>query len=473
VQALEEELSRRTRRSIRFLLAGDNTQALGEPAHTTAEALDRLPDWHCRAESSQLEDALAFASELAGELPALLVLTDRAPTTELGQGRVQWWAFGQPRSNLAFVNAARTPHEGQERCLFEIVNYAENTEETALVLETGEPASEWQRSTLRLRPRETRRVILTLPERMGSLRARIGEDNLTVDNQVTLLPSAERPVRIAVNFRDKALRELIDKGLRASHRAVVVMEQPDILFTDQDETPDAAGETWVIRVLSETNAVAYTGPFVLDRNHPLTEGLSLQGVVWGAGKEPKIPSSPVILAGDVPLVTDQETRTHGHELRLRLRPFLSTLPDAPGWPILLWNLLDWRASQKPGLQRSNYRLGQQVDITFATPLESVTIVRPDHSRLRLHALDRRVSVRAHEVGIWSLESDEQTTSFAVNALSGTESDLTGCSSGRWGEWLDDTSLRLEYQSVSWILLLLALILATVHLLLVARSRGRY
>src|SRR6185437_67293 len=112
IQALEDELRRHPRHSVRFLLAGDSTQALGETANTTAESLDRLRDWRCRAASSQIEEALAFASELGGELPLLLVLTDRAPPNELHKGRVQWWAFGQARANVAIVNAVRTPHEG-------------------------------------------------------------------------------------------------------------------------------------------------------------------------------------------------------------------------------------------------------------------------------------------------------------------------------------------------------------------------
>jgi hypothetical protein len=472
VQALEEELKRRPRPSVRFLLAGDGTQALGEPAHTTPEALDRLRDWHCRAASSRLEETLSFAGELGGELPLLLVLSDREPPTELHKGRVQWWSFGQPRANVAFVNAARTPHEGGERCLLEIANYAEKTTETTLVLETGDPPSELQRSTLRIPPRQTRRVIVTLPEKTPLLRARIDDDDLAIDNRVSLFPAAFRPVRTQLRIKDETLRQLIDKALRATRHAEPVEKQAEIVFTDRAETPEDVGDAWIVRILSERDAVAYAGPFVLDRNHPLTEGLSLQGVVWGAGKARKLPGAPVILAGNVPLLTDAETRTHGHELRLRLRADQSTLQDAPAWPILLWNLLQWRASEKPGLPRANYRLGEQVALTFATPRESTNLSRPDRSRLTMPVQDRRLVMRPDEVGVWSIDADDESASFAVNALSANESDLTGCVSGRWGDWLDETSLRLEYQSIAWILLLLVLAIATIHLLLVARGRGR-
>jgi hypothetical protein len=172
------------------------------------------------------------------------------------------------------------------------------------------------------------------------------------------------------------------------------------------------------------------------------------------------------------LLTDAETRTRAHELYLRLRPDLSTLQDEPGWPVLIWNLLQWRAAQKPGLKRSNLRLGEQAVLSFATPRERVIVARPDGTRQTVPVQDQRLTVRGDEVGVWSVEADEESASFAVNALSPEESDLTGCASGRWGDWLDETSLRLEYQSIAWVLLLLVLVIATVHLLIVARGRGR-
>jgi hypothetical protein len=477
VQALAEELKRRPRPWVRFLLAGDGTQALGETAHTTPEALDRLREWRCRAATSRLEEALSFAGELGGELPLLLVLTDRESPTELHKGRIQWWAFGQPRSNVAIVNAARTPHETGERCLLEIENFSDNAEETTLILETGDPPKVWQRSTLRLPPRQTQRVILTLPEKTPVLRGRINEDDLAIDNHVSLLPLAAHSVRTMVRIKDEALRSLIDKALRATRQAEGVEKQPDVVFTDGTETPKDADDAWVVRLLTERDAVPYAGPFVLDRNHPLTEGLSLQDVIWGAGKTHEIPGSPVILAGNVPLLADQDRRDAGptavrHELRLRLRPDLSTLPDAPGWPILIWNLLQWRNEDKPGLHRVNFRLGEHVTLTFATPRPSLEVVHPDGARQTVPVQDRRLSVRPDEVGIWFIDADEESASFAVNALSADESDLTGSVSGRWGDWLDETSLRLEYQSVGWVLLLLAVAIATLHLFLVARGRGR-
>jgi hypothetical protein len=99
-------------------------------------------------------------------------------------------------------------------------------------------------------------------------------------------------------------------------------------------------------------------------------------------------------------------------------------------------------------------------------------MRPDGKRQTVTVQDRRLVVRADHTGVWNIEADDDSTSFTANALSAEESDLSGCVSGRWGDWLDETSLRLEYQNIGWMLLLLLLAIASVHLLLVARGRGR-
>ena len=64
-----------------------------------------------------------------------------------------------------------------------------------------------------------------------------------------------------------------------------------------------------MRLVTEPEASAYLGPFVIDFTHPLTEGLSLGGVVWGAGVKEQFMGTPIITAGNVPLLTDIE-RVH-------------------------------------------------------------------------------------------------------------------------------------------------------------------
>src|SRR5262249_50412869 len=138
--ALAEELRRHPPSSIRFILASDVPQVLAQAVHSASEAASQLAGWQCRAPPSRLEDAVRLASELGGGKNLILVLTDQAPAVEPGAGRVQWWAFGNPLPNIAFVNASRTTRENQDRCLFEVANLSAEPQTTPFVVEAGSPA---------------------------------------------------------------------------------------------------------------------------------------------------------------------------------------------------------------------------------------------------------------------------------------------------------------------------------------------
>lgn len=467
-KALEEELHRRPPYSVRFVLAGERPQTLGEAVRTAPEALAQLDGWACRAPAARLEEAAALAAEVGGEWARVLVLTDHAPELPPGKGRLQWWAFGRPLPNLAFVTAARSDSDGGERCLFEVANLSDDRQSATLVVEAGDPPAEVRRTPLDLAPGATHRELLRLKEGTGAVRARVGEDALAIDNAVTLLPAAARTVGVGVRVRDKPLRELVEKAVRAVKEARLHAAEPDVVFTDIEDD-SAEGSAWLVRLVAEKDAEAFTGPFVLDRAHPLTEGLSLAGVVWGGGKAAVLPGAPVVMAGNVPLLTDVERAAGRHELHLRFRPDLSTLQDTPNWPVLVWNLLQWRASLSPGLARANVRLGEEAVLNLPPGTASAEVTGPEGRSRTVAVQGRRVVVRADDVGAYSVTTDEGRFAFAANALSRDESDLRECASGRWGDWLDDAALRLEYRNVSWAVLLVLLAVVSLHLFLVARA----
>ncbi|MFO0846179.1 MAG: VWA domain-containing protein [Gemmataceae bacterium] len=474
-KALGEELRRQNPYSIRFVLAGDRPSVLGEPARSPGEAMPLLEGWRCKAPAARLDDAVALAGELGGELALLLVLTDHAPVVRIpDKSRLQWWSFGDSRPNVAFVNAARTAREGLDRSLFEIANLSPDDATPVVVIETLEGGKILQRNRLQLGPNETQRLIVQFPPNTPAVRGRLDDGVLPIDSSVTLLPAEERPVRVDVRVRDGRIREPVVKALSSARLARLTDQRPQLIFTDRGEEKDA-GSAWVVSFLSEKDATAFAGPFVLDRAHPLTEGLSLRGAIWGAGKDERQDGAPIVMAGNVPLMSDVEVATPGgaarHELRFRLKPELSTVQDSPDWPILFWNLLAWRGAALPGLTRPNIRLGEQVVLNLVDYREKVQLTAPGEPARDVIVKGRQVSLRGDELGVHTVKSSPAEFRYAVNALSRDESDLTKATTGKWGDWLDDTSLRLEYRGVYWVLLLVLLGIALLHLMLMARARA--
>src|SRR5947208_552020 len=179
--ALDQELRRSGRPSIRFVLAGDRPVLLGPPVRSTREALRQLDRWRCLSPGAALDEALTLAAEVGGEAAALLVLTDHPPAKPLDSGRVLWRAFGRPRPNVAIVSAARSSRDGAERCVIAVENLDDAEKSTTLIVESGEPATVIVRRELRLKPGVPEAVVFPLKEGTGALHAQIDGDALVID----------------------------------------------------------------------------------------------------------------------------------------------------------------------------------------------------------------------------------------------------------------------------------------------------
>lgn len=468
--ALLKELRRTSRGSIRLVLAGERPQVLGEGAQHVAEVEWLLPGWTCQSPQAELDAAVAFALELGGDVATVLVLTDHAPDPPPGEGRIRWWAFGKPRPNWAFVNASRTPGPRGDRVLLEIANLAAEPRTTTLRIDSGEPPKELQRSELKLDAGETRRLILEAPsgDDAPAIRARLDDDDLSFDNAVTLLHPSHKTVTYDNRLVDARLRTAVERALKAS-LAVRAESRPHLVFHQRTDELSEPGDDWSVHVLVEPEADAYTGPFVIDRAHPLMTGLALTGVVWAGGKSP-LPGAPVVMAGNVTLLTDREAISGKHELHLRLRPELSTLTESPAWPALIWNLVQWRSQHLPGLDVANVRLGGEAKWTLGTPGDHIEVVAPGGATTTLPVRGQRATIRAERPGVYQLRAGSETAEFAANVTARDESDLTGCASGQWGEEASSTAPGSAYRDLRWILVLLALAALTFHAFMRAKAK---
>jgi hypothetical protein len=323
--------------------------------------------------------------------------------------------------------------------------------------------------TLDLSERQTRTIFVEVPSNAPTLAVRLGDDELTIDNHATLAPAQTAPVRVGLAINDAGLHERVHRAIEATGRAVIVSAGEQLLITDRAASASTESQRWIVHLQRDDPAKAYLGPFVIDRAHPLSEGLSLTGVIWAAGESESLPGRPIITAGNVTLVSDVEYPSGRHEAHLRLRPDLSSLLDSPNWPILWWNLIAWRGEHVPGPRRVNVRVGEMAEVNLAPDVQSVSVTGPDGDARQFAVTDHRVSIPAEVAGRYEVEAGANTYAFEANVLDRDESDLSRRGAGRWGDWAQSQTFRWEYQSVAWVFGLIAAAALTGHLYLVSRS----
>ena len=323
----------------------------------------------------------------------------------------RWHAFGLPLDNFAIVNASRTAFGDQDRCLLEVANFSAGARATKLLVQTGTNAP--QGSLVSLGAHESQRLVFNIPSSAPSLHVVLDADSLAEDNEVQLLPPIRKHVRVQVALTNENLSALANRTLDSTGLRAAITENPELVIRETDSL--AGSNAWNLAWSTFAATNAYTGPFIVDNSHPLASGIALEGVVWAATAATNSPGDvPVILAGNVPLLSAHEDAIGRRHLTLNLNPELSTLQNTPDWPILFWNILQWRIAEMPGLKESNTRLGAEVNLK--TTGEAVTVTRPDGEKQFFKKTGGELALETPMPGIYSVAMVVTTNQFSVNVL---------------------------------------------------------
>ena len=461
-------------RSYQLIAAGPIPGLLSDRLGKAELMDEKLEHWTCRAPEANLEAAIRMARALGHNNADILVLTDQPPGRDIPAGRLRWNAFGKPRLNFGFINAARSPHADGDRVLLEIANLSAAPGTNTVKVFAGTNAL--HESVLNLGTNAARKLTIPLPPGTPALRAELSDDALLGDNQVHLLPPLRRTVRVQISVTNSADSALLSETLAATGLRAATNQPPELVIHQSHNIPTGDG-AWSLRLLPmPEKPERYTGPFVIDMAHPLTRGLSLPGIVWGAdaGATNAPGFLPVITAGNIPLLTHRTPKDGREQLQLAFARDHSTLHDTPQWPALFWNLLQWRTRAQEGLTAANHRLG--LDVPYRPRGTNSVLTLPDGTESKLASGGDEIRLPVTGPGVHQIESGPATNrlseSFAVNFLAGAESSLIHAKTGEWGSWGTESEIRFEYATIMPYLVLLGLMLMVGHLFCIHKQGGR-
>lgn len=455
---LEEKLDPRFYGPVRYVRAGREPQPLEASAGN--DMTERLSNWTCQQETADLGRAMALARAMGGPDALVWVLTDHAPPSELENTTLRWQALGEAQDNLAIVNGARRSDGEQDRLLLEVANWGTLPKATTLLIgENGE-------QSLTLGPGEVRKLVLNVPAAASPLTVRLAEDPLAFDNESYFLHRKPSVVRTQIQLRGEALKGPLIKALGILDHVHLVEERPHLVFTDRPV--EAREGTWVCEFRQGQKGKAFVGPFVTDLSHPITDGIDLGGIVWGASAAPlEGDMRPLILVGNQPLLSGRESV--GTHVMWHYNPEMSTLHRSPNWPIMIMNLVQARASAQPGMMRIHYRLGESATIRGKSG-DTLTLYDPGNDSQDLSLTGSLLNLPLSSPGIYSYEMGRASGQFALNAFTPEESDLRNAITGEWGNWLEHGREQTAWRSLVPFLLLLALATLLAHWYVMCRFR---
>jgi hypothetical protein len=433
---------------ITVLLTGRRPVMLAGPAVEWKEADKSLQTWHPNASHHSFASTIDLAKQLKSEATTILFLTDTpnpfgtpAQSNENATPNdVEVIALGEKLPNLAFTAASWTTIPGTNvgKIYTRIANFSAQENEVTLNMSRGGSAEIWQSKQLKI-PAQNENV-LEFPVPAGlkqlTLSLKSGKDALGLDSQLVLVEPQDQKLKVAVTFKaDDPAFEAITRVLKLlPDLQLTDTEQADLIFANANSTPPKSTTKWWIGIGPITPGAGkdpprdVLGPYVLNKRHPLLEGLTFGGVVSGGIVENDLNQTPLISVGTTSILGELNT-SPGIAYVLNLNLARSNLTQSPDWPILVSNLVENCRNAQPGLHVWNYRSDEEIRFTLAPEVidkdQEVELIHNGHSRPVIKT--RIVELPTLEdPGFYQIKQGEDIIgNFAVNFYDRQESQLSG------------------------------------------------
>lgn len=458
-------------RPVTLILAGNTPKLLGEGEAGSGRLKPLLEKWRCREVSADIPGALLFARRTFGGKHDILILTDhKPPQSGLAPG-ISWYSFGRARPNAAIVNAARTGFEGGDKCLIEVVNFSGKDITVPVKLDfSGDNAAEkGLLSELKIPAGQKVKHVFKLPADAGAVKVSIPGDSLEFDNSVVMLPEKKTRIRVDLSGLTPEFKKPVSKALQIVDVAVNSVDPHLLISCREVENPAEDSALWQIIFTRVAKSKAFAGPFTVDRQHPLGSGLQLDGTVWAAGSDVKR-GYPVVSAGKTALVSDYTPDGRRHIIYFNFAPSHSTLQNSPNWPVLIYNLIEWRRRTLPGLVKNNFRSGEKVVFNAPPGTSEITLNAPERSVRKIVLNSPEFVIDSLAPGAYQIKAGTEKYDFRINPLAADESDLRHAATVAIDGERTEQVFRSRFVNVAWVFILPALGLAMLHLYLIRRSK---
>lgn len=484
---------------LTVISSGERPVMLAGPAVSWDQAQPKLEAWKPNAPRHRFDPAWDLGLQLLQEDGELIFITDLLPdaTKQDLPGRIEMISVGRKMDNLA-IDATRWTFDsitGKGRIFARIKNLGATEQKGQLVGTRGEQRVLQQEFTLPAGQGES--LEFEVPGGLGTLRLAVEApaDALPLDSVAYLAEPQTRRVSVSVNLPGgddgavvlKALKSLPDVQMSSTAEAHLVIAPAGNVPKD----PVAGGDArrWWLGIgpidpseAARMAAKSLVGPFLLERSHPLLEGLQLGGVIWGGVQAIPYRHTPLISSGNTPLLV----RLIGNaapSILLNIDLAKSNLPESPDWPILLANLIELRRQELPGLARWNYRLGETVRFrlyeTEQDPLTpeqgALTLITPTTTKPLVRG--PTVELTSTEQTGWYViqQGGQDWGRFAMNFVDAEESDLKLLAPGRKAATVPVSTGAIQLDaSYSWVIFgcLLLILLCILGDWFVLRPRPR-
>ncbi len=453
---------------VSLIRAGTRPEFIGRRDMLPKEASLLIENWRCNSPLSDLDEAVKLAGESFNPGTRILVLTDSAPQSTLSEN-IGWYAFGEPVGNLAITAASRYPLGNVDRCFIEFSNLSEENRELQAVVTDQASGRVLEQINWQMPANSIRRLRFSLKNTDARVNAKILSDSIEYDNEIWLMPVRKDPLKVAVAGLQPSLRPLFENTLNAAENAELVSGEAEMVITSDVNLATGSNETCILFLPVASDPMLVRGTVTSDRTHFICEGLPEVRGMWAIETSAKLGGYPLLSVGDRDLFTIAREAGGQYRLSLNILPEYSTIQRTSFWPVIFWNVFNWRQSLKPGPTDFNFRSGMEVTVNAGSENE-INLFSPSGRSQKLATWKGQAGFVVDETGLYRLSAGPASWTIAVNLTSARESDLTDKITQRPDNDGPDQELLKHSSDVRWWFIIPALLLLLLHQWLVSRRR---
>lgn len=454
---------------VSVLLTGLRPTLIAGPRASWQEMLIALEDWQPQSTNHDFGPAWDLAAQLAGEQEGRIAfLTDRLPgESEIVPERMETVSVGRKMNNVA-ITAARWLFDadtGEGTLFTRIANLG--SEEATVQLSATAGSNQLIDEPISLPANTEKAMQWAVPGGLSQIqfKAEAQNDPLAIDHEILLIEPEVRLVTVAVTLpSNHSAFEPIKKILGVLPN-VQLGDPPnsDLIISQAAENPAGDRSLWWLGIgplnpnTVAENGKTLIGPYLIEKQNPLMNGIVLGGVVWGGIQNAPEELTPIVSAGST-LLFGQRLDTSSNAYMLNIDLASTNLTESPDWPIFWTNLIEQCRISRPGFRRWNFHLDES--IPFTLPLDSLekseqlTLKHGETEKSLVRMENMEIPPRP-EVGLYQvIDGKELLGEFAVNFFDREESDLTQLLPGERPSSIRGPALGIHVDNpFSWLLVI--------------------
>jgi hypothetical protein len=398
-------LPRRTR--VRLIVADPGPRLVGEFSASDAalgRALDGVRVTHAAAD---VERVVEFARNAPVRASRFYVFSDASPLDPVAHKDVEWVAIGTAADNAAISDItwrrSTTERRGIE-VLVRIANQGRTAVNADLSLAIDDEWTGQQR--VNVPPLGRMEYSFTLADRTGIVTARLAHgDALRSDNTRSVIVPPPAGVRILLTGE----AGFFLKSALQTHPGVTVVTSPqaehDVIVCNRCRTPPTGSADVLMFTPPESGG---RRPLVVLKSaveHPVTEGIELDGTLGLPTASGTLPGSVLAVAGNAPAILAQDTGGR-RILEVRLDSDEGPFPLSTAFPLLVSSAVGWLSHRDE--DRTMLTAGEALEWNVGPQGEAPVVLGPDN----------RVLFSRFENGVLSLTDTRMAGTYRIRLASG-------------------------------------------------------